>query len=483
MFTDLPISMLRILESCRTLPSAPAVVMQVLDLSQDPDIGTAKVAKVIARDPALVARILKVANSAWCGIQREVNTVEQAVSLLGLNGTMSLALSFSLVRRLRVSHGRRFNHQTYWRRSVISAVASLSVGTCIQAASKDELFLAGLLQDIGMLVLNEAMPKYGSLVASANSNHCILVEIEQREFHTDHAQVGSWFLRRWHLPRRLIAAVSASHEQENIEEPLAKSVAVASRIADIWINPNTVAATASMKESAETLLRLSPDRLDQILAKTAADLPEVTENLDISLGDEAFINGLLDQAREAIAELNLRTLLEARKIAFQAQRDALTLLHNRAYLNQVLEDQFNQSQTVAQPFTVIFIDIDKFKNINDTYGHHGGDAVLVSVSQVIRAAVRSYDTVVRFGGDEFVVLLTNTVESTAAEIAERIRSMVAGRLHNVGEGKLINVTVSVGWTTMSPNSSITSAKELLKAADNSLYAAKMSGRNRVSQAS
>src|SRR5690606_28099508 len=88
---DIPASLLTALNSCRTLPSIPGVVLEVLDLSQDPDIGTAKVAKAVSRDPALVAKILKVANSPWCGVRRDVTTLNQAVSLLGVNGTMSLA--------------------------------------------------------------------------------------------------------------------------------------------------------------------------------------------------------------------------------------------------------------------------------------------------------------------------------------------------------------------------------------------------------
>ncbi len=461
----------------------PAVAMQVLDLAQDPDIGTAKVAKVIARDPALTAKILKVANSAWCGVRREVTTLDQAVSLLGLNGTMSMALSFSLVRGLRKANEPAFDHQAYWRRSVISATATLSVGSHIKAGNPEELFLSGLLQDIGMLVLNQAMPSYGSLVASANNDHGVLVEIERNELEADHAQVGSWFLKKWGLPRRLIAAVETGHEHEGIEDPLNKSVALGSRIADIWVNPNTMAATASTAEAAHALLGPPHDQIDRILSKTAADLPEITESLDIAVGDEAFSIRLLDQARDAIAEINLRALQEARTFAIQAQRDELTSLYNRTYLNQILGEQFTLSRTLAQPLTVIFIDIDRFKSINDTYGHHGGDSVLISVSQAIRLAARDYDTVVRFGGDEFVVLLTNAAREIGGIIAERIRSNVEKQLHNAGEDHWIHVTASVGWATMTPNSDIMSPKELLEAADHSLYAAKTAGRNRVAQAS
>ena len=133
--------------------------------------------------------------------------------------------------------------------------------------------------------------------------------------------------------------------------------------------------------------------------------------------------------------------------------------------------------------TAIFIDIDRFKQINDTYGHHVGDAVLVSVSRTLQSATRNCDTVARYGGDEFVVLLNNAAESTGGKIAERIRGEIAGTLHNVGNGKKIQVTVSVGWTTMMPDSKISSSKELLEIADASLYAAKASGRNKISQAS
>ena len=479
---SLPDNILHILQSCRTLPSVPSVVMEVLDLSQDPEIGTASIAKVISRDPALVAKILKVANSAWYGVRREVTTLNQAVNLLGINGTMSLALSFSLVRGLQKAGSETFDHQAYWRRSVIAATAALSVGKFLKSVNNDEIFLASLLQDIGMLVLNEAVRTYGKMVASAKCDHNLLVEIERKELGTDHAHVGCWFLEKWGLPGILVSAVSASHEIEGIGDPLAKSVAVGGRVAEIWTNPQTVAATACSAEAVRSLMDLSPGQFKLILAKTAADLPEITGNLDIPIGDESFITGLLDQAREALAELNVRALQEARHFAAQAQRDALTSLYNRTHLNQVLRSQFDLSRSTAQPLTVIFIDIDRFKNINDSYGHHAGDAVLISVAQVLQSAIRDSDTLVRFGGDEFVVLLNNSGEDVAHRIAERIRSMVGGKPHNTGDGRHIEVTVSVGWATLSPMSNILSANELLEAADRSLYAAKSGGRNRVVQA-
>jgi two-component system cell cycle response regulator len=264
---------------------------------------------------------------------------------------------------------------------------------------------------------------------------------------------------------------------------LAKSAAIGSKIADIWINPKTDTATASASEAFTTYVGLSPEQMDQVLVKTAEDIPEITQNLEITIDDPASITKLLDQARQALADLHLRTIQEARFLSIQAQRDTLTSLYNRAYLNEALDTLFLHSRTLSQPLTVIFLDIDRFKEINDTYGHQGGDAVLVSVSKAIQSATRHGDTVARFGGDEFVVLLENTEESKGGKIAERIRASIAKTPHSIGDGKEIEVTVSVGWTTMTPESDITSAQELLDIADASLYAAKASGRNKISQAS
>jgi diguanylate cyclase (GGDEF)-like protein len=479
---ELPPRVLELLQSCRTLPSVPGVVMEVLDLTQDPEIGTAEIAKVISRDPALVAKILKVANSPLYGVRREVTTLAQAVNMLGTNGAMSLALSFSLVHGLRKETEPAFDHQAYWRRSVISATATLAVGNAIQAGRRDELFLPGLLQDIGMLVLNEAMPAYGRMVVASDNDHELLTKVEREELGTDHASVSFWFLKKWGLPGRLISAILASHESKGVRNPLAKSVAVGGRIAEIWTNPKTIAAMTSAAEAARNLLGIPETRFDEILNKTAAQLPETTRNLEVSVGDESFIHGLLDQARQAMAEINVRALQEARQFAVQAQRDSLTSLYNRNYLDQVLGVHFNISRKMAQPLAAIFIDIDDFKRTNDTFGHRAGDSVLISVARVIQSAIRDSDTVVRYGGDEFVVVLNDTSEDIAGEVAERIRASVEKQQTKTDSGLRIPVTVSVGWATMSPKSSLASGEELLEIADRSLYVAKSSGRNRVARA-
>ena len=478
---EIPSDLRKRLQSCRTLPSIPAVVVQVLDLVQNSDdIGTADLTKVIARDPALVAKILKVANSAWCGISREVRTLDQAINLLGLNGTMSLALSFSLVRNVRSKGRVNFDHQKYWRRAMISAVASVATGMWLKTTHRDELFLAGLLQDIGMLVLNEVVPEYGRIAASSLNDHSMFVEIENRELKTDHARVGAWFLHRWGLPEGLVTAVYGSHGCEKSSNLLNDATAFSSRVADLWINTESVKAVEDITSIAESLFGLGQSELNQILTKTAEDFPAMVTDLDMNVGDEFQLDKLLDQSRDAIAEINVQMIREARGLAAQAQRDSLTSLYNRSYLNQILDDQFTFSANLGQPLTAIFIDVDHFKKINDTYGHVGGDVVLVEIARTIQSAVRNYDIVVRFGGDEFIALLANASQSVGADVSERIRALVANQTYRIGEGIEISATVSIGYATMQSKSGTTTSgdlKDLLEAADKNLYIAKSAGRN------
>jgi diguanylate cyclase (GGDEF)-like protein len=470
------------LKACRTLPSVPAVVLQVLDLCQDDSVSIGQVAKVLARDPALSGKVLKVANSPYYGVRSQVTTLERAITNLGINATLSLALSFSLVRGLQKGKSG-FDHQSYWKRSVICAATSRVIGEQMNAANYEELFLGGLLQDIGILVLNEAVPdSYSTIVEAAKGDHAVLAKLECQEYGSDHADVGAWLLAKWNLPVNLQHAAVSSHKEGQDPEGMpifSKCVALASDIAGIWTQGDAIAATASAHEKSIRLFGMSSIQFDKLLGDVAKALPEVTANLDISIGGEDFIVRVLDQARGALVELSLQAQRTVHEVQLQAQRDDLTSLANRAYLNEILPQSFIGARESGQPLSVLFIDIDNFKPINDSHGHQGGDNVLVSVARVLRLCTREFDTVARYGGDEFVILLPNTTEKAAADLSKRIQTAVMVHPHVIADELEIPVTISIGCATMSQAHVFPTVTELIEAADRCLYAAKTGGRNRV----
>ncbi len=160
-----------------------------------------------------------------------------------------------------------------------------------------------------------------------------------------------------------------------------------------------------------------------------------------------------------------------------AHTDALTKIYNKRFLMEALDAEFKRAKALHTDFCVLFFDLDKFKNVNDTYGHDAGDYVLKEFAQLVRAShLRPKDVFARYGGEEFIVLLSNTNLKDATDIAERIRSAVQAHAF-IYEGKRLPVTTSLGVAEL--RTGIESTQTLLKAADQALYQAKSTGRNKV----
>lgn len=161
-----------------------------------------------------------------------------------------------------------------------------------------------------------------------------------------------------------------------------------------------------------------------------------------------------------------------------AVTDPLTGLHNRRYLDSHVDTLFQRAAARRRPLSVMMTDIDRFKSINDTRGHAGGDEVLREFARRLRKNVRGIDLACRYGGEEFVILMPDTEHEVAERIAERIRGEIESLPFRTGaQDEPLNVTVSIGVASWSPADADASA--LMKRADNALYEAKSGGRNRV----
>lgn len=167
-----------------------------------------------------------------------------------------------------------------------------------------------------------------------------------------------------------------------------------------------------------------------------------------------------------------------KNIVDMAVVDPLTGLNNRRYLDSHLKIVFERAVARQRPLSICMIDIDRFKTINDSYGHLAGDAVLQAVSKCLRKAVRGADLLCRYGGEEFILVMPDTDMDVAAVVSERLRQSIANREFELDSlGNSIQVTASFGLAALKPE--YASANELLMQADRALYEAKSGGRNRV----
>ncbi|MFI3136048.1 MAG: sensor domain-containing diguanylate cyclase [Methylococcaceae bacterium] len=162
--------------------------------------------------------------------------------------------------------------------------------------------------------------------------------------------------------------------------------------------------------------------------------------------------------------------------------DTLTGVNNRRFFEQRINEELDRCQRNGEPVSCLFLDIDFFKSVNDTYGHQGGDLVLSLVAAAIKTQMRGNDVLVRYGGEEFVALLSAISENMAFDIAERIRKTVEALRIELNDAT-IAVTISIGSATYIPGSEKCAkkdvAEQLIKLSDAALYAAKHNGRNRV----
>jgi diguanylate cyclase (GGDEF)-like protein len=190
---------------------------------------------------------------------------------------------------------------------------------------------------------------------------------------------------------------------------------------------------------------------------------------------EAAVLSLGEMAAMAIAGLRLRHKLESQSI-----RDGMTGLFNRTFMEVALERELQRANRQGKPVAVMMVDVDHFKEFNDTFGHEAGDMVLREVAENLRRAVRGEDIVCRYGGEEFVVILPEVGMGAARERAEALRRRVGELALRLYGRPLREVTISIGVAIYPENAD--TWEGLLRHADRALYAAKNNGRNRVVQA-
>ena len=157
--------------------------------------------------------------------------------------------------------------------------------------------------------------------------------------------------------------------------------------------------------------------------------------------------------------------------------DGLTGVPNKRFLTEALQRELTRSQRHNRPLSLVVVDIDHFKSINDKYGHLAGDVVLRELCRRVSAAIRKDELFARYGGEEFVALLPESALEEAARFAERIRKLIASQPFDVDGGRL-NVTISLGVAHTAGEAGVTE-KELFDRADRKLYEAKGTGRNKV----
>lgn len=202
----------RIAQGILDLPTLPTVVARIVQLVDNPRTNAATLARLISSDPALTARMLKMANSAYYGFPRRIGTINLAIVVLGFNTVRDLAVSASLVERVSLTHEGNDLLGDFWEHSVSTAVASRMLQRSAHGSTVGEAFVAGLLHDIGRLVVARYLPEeYLRVQEELDKDEQPIWTIEQELLGMDHGGIGGALCKHWNLPEGICDAITWHH--------------------------------------------------------------------------------------------------------------------------------------------------------------------------------------------------------------------------------------------------------------------------------
>ena len=298
------------LKASANFPSPPAIAQQIIALAWDPRTDIAQVAAAIGRDPALAARLLRVANSVLYARQRKSTNLRQALIVLGLQGATTLALGFSLVGTYRGLKSNGVDYERYWRRAILGASAAKCFGALQNTSSVDDIFLAALLQDIAILGIDRAAPEfYRDLPGSAS--HRDFSAHERAKLGIDHAELGAWLLEYWKLPEPLCRAVAWSHAPPTADRPAptgmtARCVALGSECVEILLAPAAPEDFEALAEHAWEWLGADRAQVAEVMGKIVAEIPEIERLFETALLQPEAASLIVEQARDLLILRNLQ---------------------------------------------------------------------------------------------------------------------------------------------------------------------------------
>ncbi len=474
------------------LPTIAPIAMKVIEMVDDEDVTVNKLADVISTDPGLASRLLRLANSAAYSRGQPVTNLSRAAMLLGLRTLKMVTLGFSLIER--PSSSDAIDSNLTWRRSLATAVLGRRLAATVAPEMMEDAFTAGLLSNVGKNALAD-VPAY---VAAVEANSPWLTseqELAAIGFTSD--ELTARLLDGWELPTLLSEGIWSRYPTADSEFPstLGSILRLADSAAALILasEPDDVTLAFDRSLLAAAHLGLTMDEIERVVAIASPELDDLAGSFDLEAISPGSVDDIVRSAQSRLASIALDVasqlgeerqrndeLVETnQELAAAASTDALTGLPNRRTFDAFLANQVasRQRHTRESALGLIVMDIDKFKAVNDTYGHAVGDEVLAEAGRRFTEGSRRGELLARTGGEEFALIMPEVTPGDLEGAGERLRRIMADDLVPTSSGPL-EITISVGGSWVIECGEGTE-KRLYETADAALYASKETGRTQV----
>ncbi len=393
----------KVLSDSTQLYSLPQTLVEVLRITKDETSSAADLAGVLIKDPAMTTKILRIVNSPFYGAGRQIGSMKQAVITLGLRQVTAVALSTS-VYNMTNNWESIFDRVRFWRHSLEVAIAARTIAEKIGYRRLEEIFISGLLHDIGLLILENSFPTEFKQVWKDSRRHDNLTDLEEETWGTNHARVGQFLLEQWQLPEEICQAVGCHH---NIFPPGDSSseflpgqiINLANQISQFTIGDDQLIAERFDKENREIIrenLGLTSDNMLAIEKRLFSQTISESKYLEIEIGSTEEI------------------LREANRMLFEQYAAVESLLdENRRIQQQVASEQVKRGFLESLKSTTISFT----RLMDDVY------ASIMEQAQKVRNGIQS-GVIVDSGGlvDTSVTTILGKLD-TVASVTEDIRGL------------------------------------------------------------
>ncbi len=491
----MPPSLLQELEKADQLPSPPVVALRIVELNKDDQVDIRELAEALSQDPALVAKLLKTANSSLFGLPREISSIRQALVILGLRSVNLLALSFSILSMSRSESRCGFDHSQFWTRTSATALGMRLLAERRCPALKEEAFLSGMLSGFGQLVLAECVPdRYRPVLEAWRDTGRALHEIEREELGSSSAELAADLLAAWGLPNRICTTIRNHIEPEQASDStdlgLAELLHFCAICGDLLAGGDVVSGAAEIEQAGGRFLDLDRAECCEVLLKIEEGLPDLALGLDLRTKDPASLAAIASQATQLLVRESLALNEQVRNVTseldelgkqnteleLRAISDPLTGLKNRGYFDETLHVEFERALKNDTSLGLLLLDLDHFKSVNDDHGHQAGDQMLREIAIAIMESAEGGDEACRYGGEEFALICPlATPEELEARMERLRRRIYTTSIETRGES--VRRSVSIGACACRNAKAVANASALVAAADRALYRAKAAGRN------
>ncbi len=511
-----------------SLYSLPAVAVEVLELTGRADVDTAALRECVERDPALTAKLLRVVNSSMFGLSREVSDLAQALTLLGVKPLKLLVLGFSLPKELYAG-AEAETLQRFWQFTLVKAVAARELAKAFWRSTGDEAFIAGLLQEIGVLVLiNELGDSYVNFLDSVHEQGADLVALEAETLGFDHTILSARLLDHWNLPTAIVQAVAVPHDVQQIaalagkDAELPQMLHLATLIASIIVEGRHQLMAELLTAGAQ-YRGITVQQIEHLLDKLQEQVSLMASMFSVRVDQQQSFRDIMTRAHQQMSQAALDALpdmVSTGACAISPQRDALhaaldtyaqnflDLSHSAAPAQ--LRGQRSPAVAVsAVPATrstptarlentgdpgligrlqraivacrnrqcelsLMLLEIDDFDQLLLTQGPDRATRLIAAVKQAVGQLADIPCESVLVSDSRSAVILPDCDRQQAVTLARSLLDAIPLWIHERGwTAVMISCTASVA--TLATLTRGSRAEELVDAADRCLFAAKRSG--------